>query len=79
MTQTASLQLEQSVTSRHSVGGKHGPQQPFSVTLFTWPLAQGSGSELQVARAWLQLRSMTQRPKLHVTSSGPIWSAAQRF
>src|SRR5512134_2085121 len=78
MTQTAPPQFEQAVTSRHSVGGRQGPKQP-SRTLRTSPFGHGMGCELHITEERSQLRSMTQRPKLQVTSSGPICRAWQRL
>jgi hypothetical protein len=69
-------QLLQSVTSRHSVGGRQGPQQESS-TLWTVPGGHSVGSARHVTRAVLQLRAITQRPNTQVTSFGWIWLAVQ--
>lgn len=55
----------QSATSRHSVAGMHGPQQP-STTLGTWPLPHEGCAALHVTSAALQLRSSTQRLAMHL-------------
>jgi hypothetical protein len=55
----------QSVTSRHSVGGMHGPQQP-STTLGTWLLAHVGCAALHVTAEALQLSSSTQRLATHL-------------
>jgi hypothetical protein len=69
-------QLLQSVTSRHSVGGRQGPQHESSA-LWTVPEGHAAGSARQVTRAMLQLRLITQRPNTQVTSFGWIWLAVQ--
>ena len=70
-------QLLQSVTSRHSVGGRQGPQQE-SCTLWTVPEGHSTGSARHVTPAVLQLLAITQRPNTQVTSFGWIWLAVQK-
>jgi hypothetical protein len=77
LTQCASPQAAQSVTSEHSVGAMHGPQQPSSVTLTVSPAGQLGGRLLQRTRRSSQLVANVQRPSVHfATAESPLASQA---
>ena len=69
-------QLLHAATRRHSVGGRHGPQQA-SRTLWMVPGGHSAGSARQVTRVVSQLRVSTQRSNAQVTSFAWISLAAQ--
>src|SRR5687767_9086230 len=76
-TQTvAAPQLLHAGTLLHSVGGRHGPQQPLR-TLGIVPGGHAGGSSRQVTPLRSQVRASTQRSSLQVTSCAWISLAAQ--